>query len=364
MKHQAINWAAFETLDSMRRLQGTALDTLGLVPVEHPYRTVFASSTVSLRRYGTGRERGPAVLIVPAPIKRPYVWDLAPEISVVGRCLAADAQVFLMEWRAIDADVGLSEFADRAILDCLNAIEHTQAILLGHSLGGLFAAIFSALHPERVKGLALITAPLHFAADVGVFGPIVADVDLGDIPDSVPGSFLSVMSFRSAPVTFGWERGMDWLCSLGDPVALRSHLQVERWTLDESPLPRRLFAEVVNQLVRENRFARGELVIGGRRAAPSQVTAPLLCVVDPRCRIVPLSSVLPFYEAVASHEKALLHYHGDVGVSLQHLGVLVGKSAHAFLWPEILSWIQIHGADRKGKALARIVPLARDKTAE
>jgi len=29
-----------------------------------------------------------------------------------------------------------------------------------------------------------------------------------------------------------------------------------------------------------------------------------------------------------------------------------------------LSWIQIHGADRKGKALARIVPLARDKTAE
>jgi len=28
---------------------------------------------------------------------------------------------------------------------------------------------------------------------------------------------------------------------------------------------------------------------------------------------------------------------------LQHLGVLVGRQAHAQVWPEIISWLKAHG---------------------
>jgi polyhydroxyalkanoate synthase len=48
---------------------------------------------------------------------------------------------------------------------------------------------------------------------------------------------------------------------------------------------------------------------------------------------------LPFLEAAASREKAVLHYEGDVGVALQHVGPLVGRRAHAHLWPQIVGWI-------------------------
>ena len=40
---------------------------------------------------------GPALLILPAPFKRAYIWDLGPQVSVVRRC-SRGLRVFLLEW--------------------------------------------------------------------------------------------------------------------------------------------------------------------------------------------------------------------------------------------------------------------------
>jgi polyhydroxyalkanoate synthase len=335
-----VDWTLYENLDRLRRQQGAMLDALGLGPVEAPYREVFRAPGVSLRRYGSGKESGPAVLIVPAPIKRPYIWDLAPEVSVVRRCLARGARVFLVDWQPAPPEFGLDDYAARLIGECLDAAGAARAVLLAHSLGGLFAAIFAALHPERVQGLALLAAPLHFGADAPVFRAMVAGLDAGALPDALPGSFLSAASLNAAPDTFGAERLADALASALDPAAWRTHLLVERWTLDEFALPRRLVAELAAWIVQEDRFARGTLEIGGRAAMPSRLAAPLLCVVDPRCRLVPPAAMLPLVEAAGSRDKTILHYDGDLGVSLQHVGPLVGRRAHALLWPKILDWIE------------------------
>ena len=61
-----MDWTLFENLDRLRRQQGALLDALGLGPVEARYREVFKAPGVSLRRYGSGDESGPPVLIVPA----------------------------------------------------------------------------------------------------------------------------------------------------------------------------------------------------------------------------------------------------------------------------------------------------------
>jgi polyhydroxyalkanoate synthase len=335
-----MDWTLFEQLDRLRRQQGAMLDALGLGPVEAPYREVFRAPGVSLRRYDGGEESGPPVLIVPAPIKRPYLWDLAPEVSAVRRCLARGMRVSLVDWQPAPPEFGLAEYAARLIRECLDAAGAGQAVLLAHSLGGLFAAIFAALHPERVRGLGLLAAPLHFGPEASVFRAMAAALNADDLPDAVPGSFLGMASLQAAPDTFGTARLADALASLADPAAWRTHLLVERWTLDEFALPRRLVAELAREIVGENRFARGTLRIGPRAALPSRIAAPLLCVVDPRCRLVPPATVLPLLEASASGDKTVLHYEGDVGVSLQHVGPLVGRRAHARLWPRILDWIE------------------------
>jgi polyhydroxyalkanoate synthase len=49
--------------------------------------------------------------------------------------------------------------------------------------------------------------------------------------------------------------------------------------------------------------------------------------------------MIPFHDATSSPRKRVLHYEGDVGVNLQHVGVLVGRSAHERIWPEIFDWL-------------------------
>jgi polyhydroxyalkanoate synthase len=38
----------------------------------------------------------------------------------------------------------------------------------------------------------------------------------------------------------------------------------------------------------------------------------------------------------------IVEYPGEVGVCLQHLGILIGRKAHAQVWPEIIFWIEAH----------------------
>src|SRR5262245_28212206 len=79
--------------------------------------------------------------------------------------------------------------------------------------------------------------------------------------------------------------------------ALRTHLMIERWTLDESAMPAGLFADVVN-LYQEDSFMRGTLAIGQRMASARNVTAPVLAVVDAEGDVVSPGAVLPFLDVI------------------------------------------------------------------
>ncbi len=338
----AMNWARYAELDRLRRLRGALADAAGLGPRETRYRIVQLEPGLALRSYSEARASGPPIVIVPAPIKRPYIWDLAPEVSVVRRCLAGGSGVCLIDWQEAPPQLGLADYAERFIARSLDAAGGEPAILLGHSLGGLFAAIFATLHPKRVRGLVLIAAPLDFGAHASVFHRMAAALDPDRLPDALPGSFIGIASWHAAPEVFGWERWADAVLGLADPPALRRHLQVERWTLDEFALPRQLVADLVTRIVRENRFASGRLEIGGRTAAPSALASALLCVLDRHCALVAPEAVLPVFNAAPSADKTLLEYERDVGVSLQHVGPLVSARAHEVLWPRIVEWIQAH----------------------
>jgi poly[(R)-3-hydroxyalkanoate] polymerase subunit PhaC len=147
---------SFVAADEMRRWYGRALD-LWLARTETPSRLVLHRSGVKLRDYGEGGNR-PSLLIIPAPIKKPYIWDLTPEVSAVLACLKARLRVYVLEWRAMPPDGpdnGLAVSVDELILECAKAIGE-PAVLAGHSLGGTFATIFASLYPDRVLALFLL----------------------------------------------------------------------------------------------------------------------------------------------------------------------------------------------------------------
>ncbi|HYD63351.1 MAG TPA: alpha/beta fold hydrolase [Noviherbaspirillum sp.] len=347
----------FESLDKMRRRRGNAMDQIGYGPSETPYQTALNVPGVRLRYYGgTHASRGIA-LIVPAPIKRHYIWDLAPDCSVVQRALQADMHVYLAEWTdppGEQGQLGLADYAYRLLDQCVRAVRTThlsgQLFLLSHSLGGVFAAIYSAMRPEQVAALVLVESPLHFGDASGSFAPLVTFGPSADkivrIFDKVPGSVLNMASVIASPATFNVERYGDFVASLGSSKLLRTHMLVERWMLDEAPMQGRLFEQVVEDIYRRDSLMKGLLTIAGRTVSPEAVTVPLLSVYDPHSVVIPPDSVIAFHEAAGSRQKRLLSYEGDTGVALAHVGALMGENAHRHLWPEILRWLGEIGAQR------------------
>lgn len=360
---------ALKDMDRSRLERGKMLDRAGYGPQQTPSTVLHTEPGLRLRRFGPDASGGPAVLLVPAPIKRAYIWDLTPEVSVVRRWLERGYRVYQAEWVPVHdtgdgadegaaqvaaegtaqrAQFGLADYGDRLLCACQKAIEadsgESRLVIAGHSLGGVLAAIYSCMHPERVAATILLESPLHFEPATCCFNRLVqATPHARDIADSfnhVPGAFLNMMSAIAEPHAFQWERIMDRTLSMFDPAALSTHMRVERWTHDEFPMPGRLFTDIVESLYRNDDFMQGRLVINGRSIGPQDLRAPLASVVDPRSKVIPLQAVVPFNQAAASTHKLVLEYEGDIGVNLQHVGVLVGRNAHARIWPAIFAWLE------------------------
>ncbi len=343
----ALRVAHFANSDRMRRAQASVLGVLGLGPRECAFEVIASGPHWRLRRYAGGGA-APIVLIVPAPIKRPYIWDLTPSVSAVRHCLRHGLRVYLLEWTppaGDDGSAGLDEYAGQAIAGCVATVAgaaQEQPFLIGHSLGGTLAAIFCALEPQSARGLVLLGAPLCFEPASSRFRDVLVSV----VPPTwsetgvLAGSFLSQVSAAASPNTFLWSRWADAALSLADPSALDVHARVECWALDEVALPGKLVTEIFQWLYRENRLCRGTLSIRGHTVAPSGVRTPALAIVNAADEIAPLASVAPFLENMPTKDTRIIEYPGEIGIGLQHLGMLVGRQAFANVWPQIIAWLK------------------------
>ena len=337
-------------MDTLRRMQGDALGLLGFGPAECSYRVLCAERCWRLRKYA-GARGGPPVLIVAAPIKQPYIWDLAPAVSAVRRCLRGHLAVYLLEWAPPSgggANAGLADYAGRFIGEAVTRVSDdaggAKPFVMGHSLGGTLAAVFAASDPRSIRGLVLLATPLCFEpgssrfrdAIVAMAPPAVSAMDI------VPGSLLSQLSAMASPETFVWWRAIDACLSMGDPRASEVHARVERWALDECPLSGRLVNDILQRLYRDNRFCGGTLRIGSRAVGPAMLRLPTLAVVNTADEVAPSASIMPFVDAMPRGRARVIEYPGEIGVGLQHLAILVGRRTHAQVWPQIVSWIHAH----------------------
>jgi polyhydroxyalkanoate synthase subunit PhaC len=346
----ALRGAHFAMSDAVRRTQASALDVFGLGPHECDFQVIFSGARWRLRQYGNPDAR-PILLIVPAPIKRPYIWDLTPSVSAVRYCLRHGLGVHLIEWippTNSEECAGLDEYAGQAIAACVRKLSSTtggdQPFLMGHSLGGTLAAIFCALEPLSARGLVLIGAPLCFEQASSRFRDALISIVPTTLSetDIVAGSLLSQVSAVASPDTFLWSRWLDAALSLADPAATDLHVRIERWALDEIALPGKLVNHIVQWLYRENRLCRGTLSVCDTTVGPANVHTPLLAIVNPADDIAPLVSVARFIDQMATTDAQVIACENQIGVGLQHLGMLAGRQAYVRVWPQIISWVKAH----------------------
>ena len=171
---------------------------VGLTPKE----LIWRKNKARLYRYVRSEpatQRTPIFLVLPL-INRAYILDLRPGASFVEYLLGEGFDVFLIDWgtpgdedRALDVTALVTRYLPRAAKAIQRTTGADQMTVLGYCIGGALATCFAALHPEVVRNLILLTAPLDFA-EAGQFGrmtargvfPIDADRHLPDVPGQMP----------------------------------------------------------------------------------------------------------------------------------------------------------------------------------
>ncbi len=308
---------------------------------------VFEAGPLKLLRY---RRQEPAtrtepVLFCYALINRPYILDLLPDKSVVRQYLARDFDVYMIDWGVPsvgDQGLGLehyvSGFLRGAVRHILRAHACEQLHLLGYCMGGTMSALFTAQHPESVKTLTLLAAPIDFASREALLNLWTDrkyfDVDAFiDANGNCPAAFLQSCFLFMKPVQNLLAKNVALCEQMDDPAFVENYFAMEHWVNDNIPVAGQTFREFVKKLYQGNELVRGEFRLGDQRIDLGRIRCPVLLLTAKNDHLVAPSSTLGIRPHLGSRDVAAMSI--DAG----HVGLVVSSKAQEKLWPEATRWL-------------------------
>ena len=311
-----------------------------------PSRLVRRDGAASLRAYGPKTGKNP-VLLVYAMVNKPTILDLAPGLSVVERLAASGRPVYLLDWgepRPEDAGRGLEDYVggvlDRAVDAALRRSGARAVHLAGYCEGGVFSLLYTALHPAKVRTLALLATPVDYSkmGTLSVwtrrrnFDAARLSRSFGNIPGGFLHSAFEVLKpFTSLRAEAGFLGNL-WRRKLSEGQE-ENFLALERWKKEHVAHPGRAFVEVVEKLFQGNALRRNAMRLGSKRVDLKKVACPLFVAVGDKDHLVPPAAALPA-PALTSTRDARVER-----VAVGHIGLSVSGRAHKELWPRYLAWL-------------------------
>ena len=293
---------------------------------------------------------GPPVLFVLAPVSRYFIIDLLPGRSFAGHVANAGFDVFIMDFgepTSEDRFCDLTYYVDGLLRRCVRkvcALRDVESVdLIGYCLGGTLSLLYTALYPESVSSLVLLTTSIDgdvkggipwVAHQMGMAGESYENPRL--VPAVEVKSWFEMLSPGSNSVAGRvadlWQRLADSPERLGDVRTMAS------WVDDVVPAPGRLLAELYRQFgPTRNKLMKNEAVVGDRAVDLARIRIPVMSVSAARDTIAPPEGV----DAISS----LIPHAEIVRLPGGHVGIVAGRSART-LWDRTVEFLR----SRRGKA--------------
>lgn len=296
------------------------------LPRAGPMPALIEIAGSSLRDYGGN---GPPVLFIPSLINPPSVLDLGPDKSLLRWLSGQGFRVLLLDWGwdvKARRELSIAGHVEQIALPFIATVDEPP-LLVGYCLGGTMAAAAAGL--AKVRGLATIAAPWHFAGFPGE-----AQAELSNLWKSSEAA-VAAMGLLPMEVLQSAFWGLDPARTVskferfaefepGGPQA-SAFVTLEDWANDGPPIPEAAAREMFEALFGEDVSGRGQWRVGGGIVDPSRLDCPLLNIVSTTDRIVPEET------AIKAGERLDL----DQG----HVGMVVGRRATESLWQPLAAWL-------------------------
>jgi len=317
-----------------------------------PREAVYQEDKVTLYRFEPKVENPFPVplLIVYALVNRPFMVDLQEGRSLVANLLKLGLDVYLIDWgypTRSDRWLTLDDYINGYIDNCVDFIcdrHDLKAInLLGVCQGGTFSLCYSSLHPDKVKNLVTMVAPVDFempntllnARGGCTLGAEAVDIDLMvDALGNIPGDYLNIEFLMLKPLQLGYEKYLSLPEIMGSRDKLLNFLRMEKWIFDSPDQSGETYRQFLKDFYQDNKLIKGEVEIGDRRVDLSNITMPVLNLYAEKDHLVPPSSSLALESYIASDDYTVQSF--PVG----HIGMYVSGKVQRDLPPTIVDWLK------------------------
>jgi polyhydroxyalkanoate synthase len=317
-----------------------------------PKEAVYSEDNIILYHY-TPTVKKPfkiPVLIVYALVNRPYMVDLQESRSLVRNLLAEGIDVYLVDWgypQKGDRWLTIDDHVNGYINNCVDFIRKQHKLkainLLSICQGGALSLCFTALHPEKVKNLITMVAPVDFHTCDGMLnlwsgcthGPDSMDVDrMVDALGNIPGDFMNFGYLMLKPFQLNVEKYLGMADILDDEAKLINFLRMEKWIFDSPDQAGETFRQFLKDFYQDNKLVKGEFELAGQRVDLKNITMPVLNLYAEEDHLVPPASSIALEQYVGTEDYTVRSF--PVG----HIGMYVSGKVQNDLPPTIAKWLK------------------------
>jgi polyhydroxyalkanoate synthase len=312
-----------------------------------PSEVVYREGRLKLLHYLTDAPaRYPTpLLFVFALVNRPYILDLKTGRSVVSHFVQAGFDTYLIDWGApsqADQSRTLDDCVNGSLANVVDFLRNRcsapQVSLLGYCMGGTLSAMFTALHPEKVKNLMLLAAGIDFATREGLLN-VWSDAKYFDVDQFVdafgncPGEFLQSSFLLLKPVQNLLEKPLNFFENLDNDEFVEDFLTMETWLNDNIAVPGEIFREFVKYLYQQNLLVQGRMPVGVSTVDLGRIRCPVMNIMARNDDLVPCAQSAPFNDLVGSTDRSSIVFPAG------HIGLAIGSKAQREVWPQVVKWL-------------------------
>ncbi len=322
-----------------------------------PSEVIFSEDKMKLIHYIPTVEKPYPVpiLVVYALVNRYYILDLQPDKSVIKKLLDEGFDVYVIDWgypSGVDRYLTIDDYVNGYLNNAVDKIRERSGLdnitLLGVCQGGTFSVMYAALHPEKVKNLVTLVAPVNFDTDKGILHIWAKSLDVDKIVDYygiVPGDFLNAGFLLTDPFRLMIDKYVglferienkpgDKEGELRNEETVKNFLRMEKWIFDSPDQAGETFRQFIKDCYQKNLLIKNKMKLNGKKINLKNITMPLLNVMAEFDHLVPTDAIKPLSDAVSSSDKETLVF------PTGHIGIFVGSKSQKEVCPRIAEWLK------------------------
>ena len=283
------------------------------------------------------------ILVVYALINRSYVLDLQPDKSWIRSLLSQGFDVYLIDWKAptaADKYVSFDDYVNCYIDDCVEAVLEKNRVekltLHGYCMGGTMSTMYTALHQDKVKNLAVIAPVIDGQKDFTVIGNLAKNMDvekmlqvIGNLQSEQLYAFYSTLK----PFKQGINKYLNFLQNVDSEEFVSNFLRLEKWLYDTPPIAGETFRQWISDIYQKNLLVKNELKLSDKIVDLSTIKVPLLNVIADEDHLVSPQCSAPLNDVVSSTDKRLMRFHTG------HVGLIASLYSQNNVLPKVGQWL-------------------------